>query len=187
MGTYKAVLPKDCDVYVKTSTGGEIQIADSTGALYTYGSKITPPSTASWTAVGTTQSQTLENKTLGAGCKKSLAAGSTDTNLPNYGVSTVSWSSNGGLTYTLDPPVAGIEKTIVHQSTEVLPATAVWTVVGSGGVPLYDDSTTYAPKLYLGFGPPHGVVKLLGLSTAAWSITQLYGNVKLSTSTTFSS
>jgi len=150
MGTYKAVLPKDCDVYVKNSTGREIKIFDSNGA-------------------------------------QSFTAGSTDTNLPNYGVSTVSWSSNGGLTYTLDPPVPGIEKTIVHQSTEVLPATAVWTVVGSGGVPLYDDSTTYAPKLYLGFGPPHGVVKLLGLSTAAWSITQLYGNVKLSTSTTFSS
>lgn len=57
--------PFIADGYVKVrNTTEEVQLFDTTGALYTGGYKLTAPSAAAWTGVGTTATQSLTNKTI---------------------------------------------------------------------------------------------------------------------------
>jgi len=179
--------PFIADGYVKDSSGNERQLFDTTGAIYPGGAKMTPPSTAAWTAVGTTQAQTLVNKTLGNGTINSVETGTTSANLANYGVSLLPYSTDNN-TYTLDAPAVGVEKILAMQSTEVPDATAKFAAVytGSTATLIMDNSTAYAPKLYVGLQPPYSYVRLVGLTTAVWGIDSIYGGTKLSTSATFS-
>lgn len=155
--------PLRADLYVKDSAGNEKLILSTTGGL--------------------------NNINLSTGVTETLAAASTASSLPNYGITTLSWSTAGNPAYTLAAPVAGAFKTIALQSTAVQDSTAIFSSVYSGSTAtlIYDNSTAYAPKLYIGFAPPFSLVELKGLSTAAWGVVAAYGGTKFSTSATFSS
>jgi len=174
--------------YVKDSLGNERQIFDTTGAIYPGGAKMTPPSTAAWTAVGTTQAQTLENKTLGTGTARYSETGSTAANLVNYGMSLLSFSTDNSKLYTLAAPAVGIEKFLVLNTTVAPDTTGIFSAVYTGSTAIFimDNSTAYAPKLYAGLGPPYTMIKLVGVTTALWGVQAAYGNAKFSTSTVFS-
>jgi hypothetical protein len=187
MGTYKFYIPKDCDVWVRDSSATERQLMDSTGALYPGGVKMTPGSTLAFTVADTTTVQTLQNKTLGAGTVANVVTGSTATALLNYGVSLLAYSSDAGKAYTLATPYPGITKTLILNTTVVPDTTGVFSSVYTGSTMIFimDNSTTYAPKLYAGFGPPYSMVKLMGITTILWGVEAAYGNAKFSTSATF--
>ena len=146
------------------------------------------PSTAAHTLVATTVTQNLTNKTLGAGTVANVETGSTATGLVNYGVSLLAYSSDAGKAYTLAAPAVGINKTVVLNTTAVPDTTGVFSSVYTGSTAIFimDNSTTYAPKLYAGFGPPYSLVELVGVTTALWGIKAAYGNAKFSTSAVFS-
>lgn len=188
MGNYKTVIGKDIDGWVKDGTNTERQLWDSTGALYPGGVKMTPGSTLAFTVADTTTVQTLQNKTLGTGTIRNTETGSTGTNLVNYGVSLLGYSTDGGKAYTLSAPAIGIEKTLILNTTLAPDTTGVFSSVYTGSTAIFimDNSTTYAPKLYAGFGPPYSIVELVGVTTALWGVRNAYGNAKFSTSATFS-
>ena len=144
------------------------------------------PSTASHTLVATTVAQTLENKTLGANTVRYTETGSTAANLVNYGVSLLPYSTDSN-TYTLAAPAVGVEKILAMQSVSVPDATAKFAAVytGSTATLIMDNSTAYAPKLFVGLQPPYSYIRMVGLTTAIWGIDSIYGGTKLSTAATF--
>ena len=146
------------------------------------------PSTTVHTLVSTTDAQTLQNKTLGLGTVQNTETGSTATSLVNYGVSLLSYSSDAGNAYTLSAPALGVRKVLALQTTAVPDTTGIFSSVYTGSTAIFimDNSTTYAPKLYAGFGPPYARIELEGHSTALWGVVSAYGNAKLSTSAVFS-
>lgn len=148
----------------------------------------TSPTTGTHVLVGTTSVQTLENKTLGVGTIQNTETGSTAASLVNYGVSLLAYSSDAGKAYTLGAPAIGVTKVLVLQTTAVPDTTGVFSSVYTGSTAIFimDNSTTYAPKLYAGFGPPYARVELEGHSTALWGVVSAYGNAKFSTSAVFS-
>lgn len=174
--------------YVKDSSNTERQLWDTTGALYPGGVKMTPGSTLAFTVADTTTVQTLTNKTLGAGTVSNVETGSTATSLVNYGVSLLAYSSDAGKAYTLAAPAVGVGKTVVLNTTAAPDTTGVFSSVYTGSTAIFimDNSTTYAPKLYAGLGPPYSLVELVGVTTALWGVRAAYGNAKFSTSATFS-
>jgi hypothetical protein len=167
------------------------EIFNTSGYLYTNDAKITPPSTNAFTAVGTTDTQTIQNKTFGSLCAVASSNGSTAANLHNYGMSLLTNSTSSTKAYTINPPDTGVRKTLILQSTFPADTTGVFATVYSGSTAIifFDNSTTVASaqKLYLGLGPPLACFEMIGVSTANWAILNAYGNAKTSTSATFSS
>lgn len=171
-------MPKFIDpLYVKTGST-DVLLASTDGKLF---GTVTAP-------VGTTEVQTLQNKTLGAGTVQNTETGSTAANLVNYGVSLLTYSSGAGKAYTLGAPALGVRKALILQTTAVPDTTGVFSSVytGSTAILIMDNSTTYAPKLYAGLGPPYARIELEGHSTALWGVVNAYGNAKFSTSAAFS-
>ena len=179
----KFVLPDDCTMFAKSGTT-EFAVISDTGGLYHQGTML--PDTSN--IVTTTDAQTLENKTIGTGCIFNTETGSTASNLVNYGVSLLSYSSDAGKAYTLSAPAVGAQKMLVLNTAVAPDTTGVFSSVytGSTAILILDNSTTYAPKLYAGFGPPYSLVELVGVTTALWGVKAAYGNAKFSTSAAFS-
>lgn len=167
----KYVLADGANLYAKNGST-EFQLVTSTGQLYHQG-----------TAIAATAAEL--NNLSG---QYTVAAGSTAANLANNGISTLSWSTAGDPAYTLAAPAAGVEKTIVLNTTAVQDTTGIFSSVYSGSTATFfiDNSTAYAPKLYVGFQPPYSAVKLVGLSTAQWGVLAAYGGTKFSTQAVFS-
>ena len=100
-----------------------------------------------------------------------VVAGTTSANLPNWGVSTLDMTA--GSTYTMDAPVAGVEKTIAYISTGTDAA-----VVSSGSTGItFNGLTAYQLTLN---AQNEGVI-LRGLSATRWFIVSNMNSVGLST------
>lgn len=170
---------------IRMANGSTDTIIASTDGLF--GGVASLPSTVAHTLVSTTDVQTLQNKTLGAGTVSSLETGSTATNLVNYGVSLLSYSTDGGKAFTLAAPALGVGKMLVLNTTAAPDTTGVFSSVYTGSTAIFimDNSTTYAPKLYAGLGPPYSLIELVGVTTALWGVKAAYGNAKFSTAATF--
>ena len=180
--------PFVADGYVKAAgSTTEYKIWDTTGALYPGGVKMTPGSTLAFTVADTTTAQTLQNKTLGTGTVVSLETATSDTALANYGVSVLPYST-GAQTVTLSAPIVGMQKFLIVDSTLVPDTTGIFCNVFSGSTATFfrSNSTTYTENQYVGLGPPHACLHLLGISTAIWATVNAYGNVKFSTQAAYS-
>jgi hypothetical protein len=174
--------------YTKTAgSTTEYQLWDTTGALYPGGVKMTPGSTAAFTVSDTTTAQTLQNKTLGTGTVASLETATSDTALANYGVSVLPYST-GAQTVTLSAPIAGMQKFLIVDSTLSPDTTGIFCAVYSGSTATFfrNNSTAYTEYIYVGLGPPHASLHLIGISTAIWATVNTFGNVKFSTQAVFS-
>jgi hypothetical protein len=139
--------------------------------------QVTDSSNAATTVITSTGGVYVNGLTLGY-----KEDGSTASNLTANGISVLPYTSAAN-TFTIDAPVVGVEKIVALKSTAVADSTAIAISVytGSTAILINDDSTTYAPKLYINFLPPFGSVKLVGLTTAEWGVLGTYGAVQLTT------
>lgn len=176
MGNFKMVFPTDCDVYVKDTSNTERQIADSFGVLYTYGVKMTPPSTVAWTAVGTTATQTLSKKTIVNDIETLTASsgGVTPSTMVANGISRIQVAtgdpSTSPLLVYLAAPITGVEKTIMFETTAAYINTLDIDLGATVGVGHITGSTT---ARFIGFSTlatEFQAVTLIGLSTALWGV-----------------
>lgn len=113
---------------------------------------------------------------------------STATNLRAFGMSLLPYSTAANK-FTLSAPIAGVEKTIVLNSTLVADSTAINTTIytGSTAIVIRDNSTLYNDKLYINVQPPYANIRLIGLSTSQWGVIGTHGAVQFSTAGTYSS
>ena len=170
------------DVLIGSSTGGlyhqGVVLPDST--LLNPLKLITWPSTAAQTLVNTTNVQTLENKTIGAGSVFYTTDSTGATTIPNYGLTRIA-ASAAASTYLLAAPIPGVMKFLYVAAN----STAI-TINASTAVEIGVLGTTGAFRKIVWTRP--GTVQLLGVTTAQWDVlsigTLLVGTTTLPTFST---
>ena len=90
------------------------------------------------------------------------------TGIPNHGVSTVTATSNE--LYVLEPPEAGVRKTLVFTSST---SAAGPTIMGSTGVTVTFNKVG-ATQIVGGATTDDQIIELLGASTTRWYITSMF-------------
>lgn len=108
---------------------------------------------------------TFQDITFGSGVADTVETGSSGINLKNHGLSFVSATTGAPQVYTLAAPSAGIEKAIYCTFAS---SSDIVTVSATTAVAIGEITTTNAYRKIV-FGSP-GVVKLLGLTTARWTV-----------------
>ena len=148
MAKYKNVFPVDSDVYVKPDTGStERKVIDALGFLV----------------------RPLETVTLSsAGLSPSSAVG--------YGITLINVNGAGDPStsprvLTLGAPVAGVEKTIILDTTAAYVTTVdIDLGAGCGVMDVDGGSTTYRYIAFSSLGTLPQSVTLLGMSTVLWAV-----------------
>lgn len=110
--------------------------------------------------------------------RKDVTTETTGTYLKAYGVSLLTTSSLTASTHVfrLDPPIPGVEKTIVIQSTAATVATTVVfkITLSTGGAEVINGSTWSSSFTVLSSSSPV-CVKLVGVTTAVWATNATSG------------
>lgn len=121
--------------------------------------------TAEIELVDVSSTQTLANKTFGAGAVEASETGTTTANLVNYGLSTiVGTSSAGPIGYTLALPVRGISKTIADIGTLTTGNATVTAATGSNFTGPTGTVVTFTTQ---------GYISLYGVTSSQWAIVGL--------------
>ncbi len=168
--------PFESPGYVKSrGSTTEYQLWDSTnGALYNRNT-ILPEN-----PVGTTDIQTLENKTIGSGCIVFTTDSTGATTIPNYGLTRIA-ASAAASTYLLAAPIPGVVKYLYVAANSTAITINASTAVAFGTV-----LTTDAYRKMVFTRP--ATVTLIGITTAQWDVlsvgTTLAGTTALPTFTT---
>jgi hypothetical protein len=163
---------------IRMKSGSTDVLVASTDGLF--GGAASLPSTVSHTLVSTTDVQTLENKTLGAGSVFATTDSTGATTIPNYGLTRIA-ASAAASTYTLAAPQPGVMKFlyVAANSTNI-------TINASTSVAIGTVLTTDAYRKIV-FSRP-ATVTLLGITTAQWDVlsvgTTFAGTTALPTFTT---
>jgi hypothetical protein len=102
---------------------------------------------------------------------------STATNLKAYGISFLDASTAAGTMkkYTIDAPIKGIVKELILQSTIAPMGSSDATQVGTGSTNItiigYGSTAINADLTNIAMQTPYTYVRLLGLSTSRWAVT----------------
>jgi acetylglutamate synthase len=107
------------------------------------------------------------------------SAETTSTNMPAFGVSFLTTTSTTNSVYTLDPPISGVEKTIVIGSTNT--ATNMISVrTSTGATVCFTSSNGSTLCVIASSGGSQSVIRLVGINSTQWA------SVGLTTSAGFS-
>ena len=165
----KNVFPDNSTVFVKNGTT-EFKVIGSTGDIYA--GEVYVGNSSALKAIGS--DGTLYNKTVPINFSEDAT---TTVNLKPYGVSILAASTAAGTMkkYTLDAPVKGVYKELVLSST-IAPmgsSDATQVMTGSSNINIVGFGTTLLTPDYsnIAMQTPFTYVRLLGLSTARWAMT----------------
>ena len=175
-------LPAATDATMMWTTEVSGKITAPTSQINVLG-VVTWPSTAAQTLVNTTDVQTLTNKTI-VNTVETLTASSggvTPSTAVAYGITRVSVAagdpSTSPLLVTLAAPIAGVEKTIIFETTAAYINTLDVDLGAGVGVGHVTGSTT---ARFIGFSTlatEFQAVTLVGLSTALWGVKSVDSTV----------
>jgi len=168
---------------IRMANGSTDTVIASTDGLF--GGAASLPSTVAHTLVSTTDVQTLQNKTLGAGIVTSLetlacsSGGVTPSTAVAYGITRVTVDGTGDPStsprlVTLAAPLVGVEKTIVFETTAAYVNTLDVDLGAGVGI---DGSTTNRFIAFSTLATGHQSVTLIGMTTALWAVRTVNSTV----------
>jgi hypothetical protein len=163
-------MPKLIDPLLMKTGTTDVLLASTDGKLF---GTITEP-------VGTTEAQTLTNKTIGSGTVFATTDSTGATTIPNYGLTRMA-ASAAASTYLMAAPTPGVMKYLYLAANSTAMTVNVSTAVQIGVL-----GTTDAYRKIVWTRP--GTVQLLGITTAQWDVlsigTTFVGSTALPTFTT---